>query len=62
MSERDRDLPDPPPGGFLRDPGPAGPESAEQEAIQRIAEALEGVRSELHAIRRVLERMEPPRD
>lgn len=61
MSERDRDLPEPPPGGFLREPGPAGPERAEQEAIQRIADALEGVRSELREIRRLLERLPPTR-
>lgn len=55
MTDRDRDLPDPPAGGFLRDPGPAGPERAEQVALERIAEALAGLHAEVREIRRLLE-------
>ena len=52
----DNDLPPPPPGGFLQDPGPAGPTRAEQAALERMVEALEGMRKELRAIRQLLER------
>ena len=44
----------PPPGGYLRDPGPAGPEEHQQEALERIADALEGLRTELAEIKRLL--------
>ena len=51
----DDDMPTPPPGGFMSDPGPAGPERAEQVALERAVDALEGMREELRAIRRILE-------
>jgi hypothetical protein len=52
----ENDLPPPPPGGFLRDPGPAGPSSGEQKPHERIVDALESVREELRAIRQLRER------
>jgi hypothetical protein len=48
------DLPAPPPGGYLRDPGPAGPEEAQQAALERIADALEGLLAELAEIKSIL--------
>jgi len=57
MPDDDDDLPSPPPGGFLRDPGPAGPEEAEQANLERIANAVEGVRDELERIRQLLDRL-----
>ncbi len=56
MAEPDDDLPPPPPGGFISDPGPAGPERAEQTALERIAQALEGLRDEVREIRELLQR------
>jgi hypothetical protein len=54
----DTDQP-PPPGGYLRDPGPAGPEEHRQEALERIASALEGMRAELAEIRKLLSQSRP---
>ena len=54
MADADDDVP--PPGGFLSDPGPAGPERAEQVAFERAVQALEGIREELRLIRQILER------
>lgn len=47
----------PPPGGFYSDPGPAGPEEAEQRSLERIADALEGLRGKLAEIRKLLTRL-----
>ena len=54
----DDDLPPPPPGGFLSDPGPAGPERAVQVALERAVQALEAMRDEMRAIRQLLERQQ----
>ena len=48
------DLPPPPPGGYMRDPGPAGPDEAQQAALERIADALEGLLTELGEIKKIL--------
>lgn len=45
-----------PPGGFYSDDPPGGPEEAAQDNLERIASALEGIRTELTEMRRVLER------
>jgi hypothetical protein len=58
MVETD-DMPSPPPGGFPGEPGPAGPEEHQQQALERIADALEGLRSELAEIKRLLGRRQP---
>lgn len=50
-------MPKPPPGGFLRDPGPAGPEEAEQASLERIASAIESLRDEVAQLRQVLTRL-----
>jgi hypothetical protein len=60
MANVDDDLP-PPPGGYMGDPGPAGPERAEQAALERMAEVLEGVREELGRIRQLLEQQQARR-
>ncbi len=44
----------PPPGGFYSDEPAAGPGEAESSALDRIAEALEGIRTELREIRRMM--------
>lgn len=59
MADPEDDVP--PPGGFLSDPGPAGPERAEQVALERAIEALQGIREELQAIRQMLERQQDSR-
>lgn len=44
----------PPPGGFYGDEPAAGPGEAETEAVERIADALDGIRTELREIRKLL--------
>lgn len=52
------DMSEPPPGGFLGEPGPAGPDERQQQALERIATALEGLRSKLAEIKQLLGRHE----
>ena len=45
----------------MRDPGPAGPDEAQQTALARIAEALEGLRAELAEIKSILAEQRGPK-
>ncbi|WP_119677742.1 hypothetical protein [Indioceanicola profundi] len=54
--EVNTDAPGPAPGGFFNTGPTAGPGEAEATNVARIADSLEGIRSELAEIRKMLTR------
>lgn len=54
--EVNTDAPGPAPGGYFNTGPAAGPVEAESENIARIADSLEGIRTELAEIRKMLTR------